>query len=212
MSTLSSAKQLVALLKQKGIQNKAVLAAILATPRHLFIDSSLHDKAYWDQPLALSYGQTISQPYIVARMTELLLAGGPLTKVLEIGTGSGYQAAVLAQIAAEVYTIERIYPLYVKACETFHQLNLNNIFTQFSDGNAGWPEKAPFDGIIVTAAAATVPKQLLAQLNQGGRMIIPVGEQHQPQQLQLITRQGENFSVEQLDAVRFVPLLQGTEK
>lgn len=212
LTTPSTPQQLISLLKQKGITNEIVLDAILATPRHLFIDKMLHDKAYWDQPLALSYGQTISQPFIVAKMTELLLAGGPLSKVLEIGTGSGYQAAVLAQVATEVYTVERISPLYVKANEVFHQLQLNNIFTRFADGNNGWPEQAPFDGILVTAAAAAVPQQLLRQLNEGGRMIIPIGEQHQAQQLQLITRQGENFSINKLDAVIFVPMLKGTEQ
>jgi len=206
----STAKQLVAQLRQKGINNELVLDAIEATPRHLFIDPALRDKAYWDQPLSLSYGQTISQPFVVARMTELILAGGSLEKVLEIGTGSGYQAAVLAHLVPEVYSIERIYPLYVKACESFHQLKLTNIFTRFDDGREGWPEKAPFDGVIVTAAAEEVPPQLLVQLREGGKMIIPVGNQSQ-QQLQLITRQGERFLVERLDPVIFVPLLLGTQ-
>ena len=210
MSMPSTAKQLVAQLRQKGINNELVLDAIEATPRHLFIDPALRDKAYWDQPLSLSYGQTISQPFVVARMTELILAGGSLEKVLEIGTGSGYQAAVLAHLVPEVYSIERIYPLYVKACESFHQLKLTNIFTRFDDGREGWPEKAPFDGVIVTAAAEEVPPQLLVQLREGGKMIIPVGNQSQ-QQLQLITRQGERFLVERLDPVIFVPLLLGTQ-
>jgi protein-L-isoaspartate(D-aspartate) O-methyltransferase len=211
MSTPATAKELVALLEQEGISNKNVLDAIAATPRHLFIDPSLHDKAYWDRPLSLSHGQTISQPFVVARMTELLLANGPLTKVLEIGTGSGYQAAVLAQLVNEVYTIERIYPLHMNANKIFQQLKLNNIFARYSDGNAGWPEHAPFEGIIVTAAAPELPHQLLIQLKEGGRMIIPVGERSQ-QQLQLIIRKGKHYQVEKLDPVIFVPLLTGTQE
>lgn len=203
--------ELVELLQQKGIVNAEVLAAIRATPRHLFVNPDLISSAYTDHALPLSHRQTISQPYIVARMTELLLAAGKLNKVLEIGTGSGYQAAVLARLVPEVYSIERIQPLLLRARKCFEKLKLDNIHSRFGDGNAGWVEAAPFNGIIVTAAATQIPNALMEQLSIGGRMVMPLGDSYF-QQLKLIIRLAENkYTSETLDPVVFVPLLKDTE-
>lgn len=204
----TTCEQLITLLKQKGIHNADVLAAINKTPRHLFVDTPLISHAYIDTALPIAHEQTISQPFIVALMTELLVTDKKLHKVLEIGTGSGYQAAVLAQLVDEVYSVERIEVLYKEATQRLAQLGLNNIFTKLDDGANGWPEHAPFDGIIVTAATTEIPQALLEQLANGGRLVIPVG-QPSYQELQMITREGDNFTTQVLDAVVFVPLLAG---
>jgi protein-L-isoaspartate(D-aspartate) O-methyltransferase len=207
----TTVEELVASLKRKGINNVAVLEAIRKTPRHFFIASSLTSQAYSDTALPIAHKQTISQPFVVARMTELLLEGGPLNKVLEVGTGSGYQAAVLAQLVDEVYTIERIKSLYEEATQRLQQLGLSNVFTKLGDGAKGWAEVAPFDGIIVTAASPAIPQYLLDQLVDGGRLIVPIGQPGY-QQLQLITRRGNDFTIQIFDPVVFVPLLSGIEK
>jgi len=208
----SDATQLAAALKKKGIQNAAVLAAIAHTPRHLFVDPNFISEAYSDHALPIGHSQTISQPFVVARMTELLLGDRASAKnILEIGTGSGYQAAVLSQLADHVYTIERIFPLYERATKLFADLKINNIQTRFDDGNQGWPGIGLFDGIIVTAASKEIPQTLLDQLADNGRMVAPIGGPGY-QELYLIERAGEKFTTHVLDPVVFVPLLAGTEK
>lgn len=207
MTSQRTRDRLIERLKQQGIHDERVLEVMRETPRHLFVDEALASRAYEDTALPIGHGQTISQPYIVARMTQALLANGVPQTVLEVGTGSGYQAAVLSGLVAQVYTVERILPLYRKTRELFHRLRLNNIKARHSDGSWGWQEQAPFDAIIVTAAPQEVPESLLLQLAPGGRMVIPVGGNHQ--QLQLITRQAECFEKHVLEDVSFVPLLQG---
>ncbi|NRA72357.1 MAG: protein-L-isoaspartate(D-aspartate) O-methyltransferase [Gammaproteobacteria bacterium] len=194
-------------LKSEGITNEQVLAAIAATPRQLFLDQALEYKAYENTALPIGHGQTISQPYIVARMTQILLAKGPLGTVLEIGTGSGYQCAILAQLVGKVFTVERIKALQRQAKRRLRLIDLHNVAMKHGDGWQGWATKGPFDAIMVTAAAAHVPTELLAQLNDGGQMIIPVGEATQV--LMLITREGDRFSQQRIEAVKFVPLLAG---
>ncbi|WP_371372962.1 protein-L-isoaspartate(D-aspartate) O-methyltransferase [Thalassotalea aquiviva] len=198
------AQQLVA----AGIKNPRVLSAIANTPRHAFVPEILAHKAYDNTALPIGQGQTISQPYIVAKMTELLLsdhAGND--NVLEIGTGSGYQTSILAQLFNRVYTVERIKSLQWQAKRRLQSIDLHNISMKHGDGWKGWANKGPYQAIIVTAAASAVPKALLEQLVDGGKLIIPVGEQHQT--LQLITRQGDDFKSEKIEAVRFVPLVPG---
>ena len=200
-------ERLSARLKNNGINNPAVLGAIAATPRHLFLDPALEFKAYENTALPIGYGQTISQPYIVAKMTQILLARGPLSKVLEIGTGSGYQCAILAQLVDKVFTVERIKALQRLAKRRLRLIDLHNVAMKHGDGWQGWAAKGPFDAIMVTAAAAQIPTELLAQLRDGGQLIIPVGESNQV--LMLITREGDRFSQQQIEAVKFVPLLAG---
>ncbi|NRA83161.1 MAG: protein-L-isoaspartate(D-aspartate) O-methyltransferase [Gammaproteobacteria bacterium] len=200
-------QRLATKLKAEGITDPQVLQAIAATPRQLFIDQALEYKAYDNTALPIGHGQTISQPYIVARMTQLLLAKGPLQNVLEIGTGSGYQCAILAQLVGKVFTVERIKALQRQAKRRLRLIDLHNVAMKHGDGWQGWAAKGPFDAIMVTAAAATVPPDLLEQLNDGGQLIIPVGEANQ--ELLLITREGERFVQQQVEAVRFVPLLAG---
>lgn len=207
-ATLRKGDSLAQLLAQEGITNNKVLGAIANIPRELFIPDALRHKAYQNTALPIGQGQTISQPYIVARMTELLLKSenNPQT-VLEIGTGSGYQTAVLAQLFAKVYSVERIKTLQFQAKRRMNQLNLHNVAMKHGDGWLGWPSKGPFDAIIVTAAASRIPEQLYAQLNNGGRLIIPVGQESQ--QLQCITRVDDSFDTQIIEAVRFVPLVPG---
>ena len=207
-ATLRKGDSLAQLLAQEGITNNKVLGAIANIPRELFIPDALRHKAYQNTALPIGQGQTISQPYIVARMTELLLKSenNPQT-VLEIGTGSGYQTAVLAQLFAKVYSVERIKTLQFQAKRRMNQLNLHNVAMKHGDGWLGWPSKGPFDAIIVTAAASRIPEQLYAQLNNGGRLIIPVGQESQ--QLQCITRVDDSFDAQIIEAVRFVPLVPG---
>lgn len=209
MTSRRTRDRLIARLREQGIADEQVLAVIKETPRHIFIDEALSHRAYEDTALPIGFNQTISQPYIVAKMTELLLAAGPLKRVLEVGTGSGYQTAVLAQLVEQVYSVERIKQLQDKAKERFQQMGLRNIHLQHTDGGMGWPAKAPFDGIIVTAAPEKIPDELLAQLAVGGRLVIPVGQAQQ--QLKLVTRINDMaFDTHIIENVKFVPLLAGT--
>lgn len=212
MTSRRTRERLIQRLMDQGISNIHVLDVICNTPRHIFLDEALSTRAYEDTALPIGYNQTLSQPYIVARMTEALLSLGPRQKVLEIGTGSGYQTAVLAQLVSKVYSVERIAPLQEKAAERLRLLNLHhNTFLKHADGTLGWPEKGPFDGIISTAAPRVVPKELLNQLAPSGILIIPVG-MGDVQQLKMISRDGEadTFTTVVLEDVRFVPLLGGT--
>lgn len=202
-------RELIEKLQRHGIRDQRVLYAIAATPRELFVPPDLQEYAYEDRALPIDCEQTISQPYVVARMTELILHATQNDKVLEIGTGSGYQAAVLSQLFKKVYTIERFALLLQQAEKRFKQLNLNNIVTLCEDGQQGWPEHSPFNSILVTAAANQVPSALLNQLADQGRLIIPVGDRYQ-QYLQLIIRNGKQYEVISYDPVLFVPLLSGT--
>lgn len=192
-------------IEARGITDPAVLAAMRKVPRHLFVSEALMDQAYSDFPLPIGEQQTISQPYIVAEMTQALdLTGND--RVLEIGTGSGYQAAVLAQIAFRVYTIERIYSLYVKARKLFDQLGYHNIVTRYSDGTSGWKDESPFDAIMVTAGAPDIPAVLVDQLAVGGRMAIPVGNQY-AQDLVKLVREEKGIRKVNLGGCRFVKLV-----
>ena len=202
-----SAKALSDLLKREGVEDQGVLDAIAGIPRHLFIDDVLQHKAYENTALPIGQGQTISQPYIVARMTELLRLAGVRDKVLEIGTGSGYQTAVLAKTFTNVYSVERIKALQWQAKRRLQQLDLYNVTMKHGDGWQGWQSQAPFDGIIVTAAAATLPQGLLSQLADGGVLLAPVGEDDQ--KLIMVIRKGESFTEHVIAPVRFVPLVPG---
>lgn len=195
-------------LQEQGILNPRVLDAIKNTPRHIFVDEALASRSYEDTSLPIGYNQTISQPYIVAKMTELLLEQGKLTKVLEIGTGCGYQTAILSQLVDKVYSVERIAALQKKAKNNLWDLNFKNIKFQHSDGDWGWEDYAPFDGILVAAAPKKVPEKLLQQLSAGGIMIIPVGQKNK-QKLHRITRTDEGYDEQILEPVSFVPFLAG---
>ncbi len=206
MTSQRARDRLVAQLRDMGIRSTRVLDIIRTTPRHLFIDEALASRAYENIPLPIGHGQTISQPYIVARMTEALLEGGPLRKVLEIGAGCGYQTAVLAQVAEQVYAIERIGDLTDKLRERLLRLGYRNVRLRRGDGAAGWPLHAPYDAILVAAAPLGVPPALKEQLAPGGRLIIPVGASGS-QQLMLITKTPQGFGETLLDWVSFVPML-----
>ncbi|MGI2026504.1 protein-L-isoaspartate(D-aspartate) O-methyltransferase [Endozoicomonas acroporae] len=209
MTSRRTRERLIQRLMDQGIQSGKVLDAIRTIPRHLFLDEALAHRAYEDTALPIGHNQTLSQPYIVAKMTEVLLARGELNKVLEIGTGSGYQTAVLASLVARVCSVERIRPLQEKAQQRLSRLSLNNVRLRHTDGGMGWPEESPFDGIIVTAAPGEIPAALLSQLSpEGGRLVIPVGG-HNFQDLVLVTRNGDEYQRKVLEAVRFVPLLAG---
>ncbi len=192
-------------IEARGIRDANVLAAMRKVPRHLFVSEALMDQAYNDFPLPIGEQQTISQPYIVAEMTQALQLG-PDDRVLEIGTGSGYQAAILAQIAFRVYTIERIYSLYTKARKLFDQLGYHNIVTRYSDGTTGWKDESPFDAIIVTAGAPEIPQVLVNQLAVGGRLVIPVGNQYVQELIQLV-RDENGVRQINLGGCRFVKLV-----
>ena len=210
MTSQRTRARMIDRLREQGIRNEAVLAAMAAVPRHIFIEEALSSRAYEDTALPLGMGQTISQPYVVARMIEVLLAGRPgLGKVLEIGAGCGYQAAVLAQLTTEVYAIERLGPLLEKAKVNMRQIQQFNVRLKYADGQFGLPEAAPFDSIIVAAAASRVPPALVQQLAPGGRLILPVGASEQ--YLCLIEHTAQGFVETHLDSVRFVPLLSGTQ-
>ncbi|MBI5462429.1 MAG: protein-L-isoaspartate(D-aspartate) O-methyltransferase [Gammaproteobacteria bacterium] len=207
MTSQRTRDRLIERLREKGIRNEQVLEVMRRTPRHLFVDEALSSRAYEDTALPIGFNQTISQPYIVARMTEILLANTP-QKVLEIGTGSAYQAAVLAQLVPKVYTVERILALLPLARQRLRELNLRNVSLKQSDGTWGWPQQAPFDAILVTAAPAEIPQALLDQLVDGGRLVIPVGA-GSDQTLAVITRRGDQYSREDIESVTFVPLVGG---
>ncbi|MEE4300928.1 MAG: protein-L-isoaspartate(D-aspartate) O-methyltransferase [Pseudomonadales bacterium] len=203
--------RLVHRLREAGIRDERVLSVIGATPRHLFVDEALAHRAYEDTALPIGHGQTISQPYVVARMTEVLLGGGTPGSVLEIGTGCGYQTAVLSQLVGQVYSVERIGPLLDRARTRLRALRCRNVSLRHADGTLGWPEKGPFDGILVTAAARELPDALLTQLAVGGRMVAPVGSADgAAQELRLVRRTEDGVQQELLEYVRFVPLLGGT--
>ena len=207
MTSQRTRNRLIERLRAQGIQDEVVLAAMNAVPRHIFVDEALASRAYDDVSLPLGFGQTISQPYIVARMIEILRNGSPLNRVLEIGTGCGYQAAVLAQLAKEVHSVERVQPLYERAGDYLNELQAQNVTLRYADGNMGLPEIAPFDGIIMAAAATHVPPALLEQLAVGGRMVLPLGAQEQ--YLCLIERDANGYRETRLEAAKFVPLLIG---
>jgi len=209
MTSQRTRDRLVERLRGKGIQNEKVLDVMRLMPRHLFVDEAMSSRAYEDSSLPIGHGQTISQPFIVAKMTEVLLSKGVPDAVLEVGTGSGYQAAILSQLVPKVYSVERIVALQTQARERYHTLGIHNISLKHSDGSWGWPQHAPFKAIIVTAAPEAVPEALLEQLAIGGMMVIPVGAQSGVQKLLLITREEDRFVEEELDAVKFVPLLNG---
>lgn len=202
----NQADALMAFLRLQGITNEAVLDAIRALPRHAFVSEAMAHQAYDNNALPIGKGQTISQPYIVAKMTELLELT-PTSRVLEIGTGSGFQTAVLAQIVEHVYSVERIKSLQWDAKRRLKQLDIYNVSTKHGDGWLGWSSKAPYDAIIVTAAAAQIPQELLNQLADDGCLVLPVGED--VQYLKKIVRQGDEFIVQDIEMVRFVPLVAG---
>jgi protein-L-isoaspartate(D-aspartate) O-methyltransferase len=207
MTSQRTRGRMIERLRSDGIKDEVVLAAMNAVPRHIFVDEALGSRAYDDVSLPLGFGQTISRPYIVARMIEILRAGGALNRVLEIGSGCGYQAAVLAQLAREVYSVERVQPLYERAVACFNELQSGNVTLLYADGGMGLPKAAPFDGIIMAAAATHVPQALLDQLAVGGRMVLPLGAQEQV--LCLVERDAQGYHETRLEPVKFVPLLMG---
>ncbi len=209
MTSKRTRDRLVQRLRDQGVRHERVLDTLRDLPRHIFVDEALASRAYDDTALPIGFGQTISQPYIVARMTEILLETGACDKVLEVGTGSGYQTAVLAKLMGDVYSVERIGALSNRARQRMRELKLYNVRLKHVDGTMGWPEFAPFDVIIVTAAPNSVPQELLAQLKVGGRLIIPVGPAGS-QQLTLITHTEEGYEQKVFEAVSFVPLLPGS--
>ncbi|MBU2874444.1 protein-L-isoaspartate(D-aspartate) O-methyltransferase [Marinobacter salexigens] len=206
MTSRRTRMRLVQRLKESGIESDWVLEVMGEVPRHIFLDEALSHRAYEDTALPIGYGQTLSQPYIVARMTELLLRHQP-ARVLELGTGSGYQTAVLSQLFDQIYSVERIKPLQDRARDRLRQLSIRNVMLKHADGGMGWPERGPFDGIIVTAAPMEVPAELLEQLADGGVLVAPVGEERQV--LVEVIRNGDKFDRRELEPVRFVPLLGG---
>jgi protein-L-isoaspartate(D-aspartate) O-methyltransferase len=209
MTSERTRARMIERLREQGIRDARVLAAMAAVPRHIFVEEAVAHLAYDDMPLPLAFGQTISQPFVVARMIELLLAGRDLGKTLEIGAGCGYQAAVLAMLSQEVFAVERIAPLLTRARDHLRQLRLQRVRLKHADGNLGLPEAAPFDTIIAAAASVHVPQSLLDQLAIGGRLILPLGRTSQV--LCLVERNAEGFVEKSYDAVRFVPMLPGVE-
>lgn len=211
MTSQRTRDRLIERLRGKGIDDERVLAVMGSTPRHLFMDEALATRAYEDTSLPIGHGQTISQPFVVARMTSALLAGLPAqgARVLEIGTGSGYQAAVLAGLVAEVFTVERVRPLLDQARERFHQLGLNNVRTGYADGGTGWPQEAPFDGILLTAAPERVPDALFDQLTPTGCLVAPEGGRRGQELVRYRLAPGYKREREVLDLVSFVPFLGG---
>ena len=207
MTSQRTRARLIERLREQGIKDETVLAAMFEVPRHLFVDEALASRAYDDVSLPINFNQTISQPYIVARMIEVLRGGGPLDRVLEIGTGCGYQAAVLAQVAREVCTLERIQPLYERARKQLRELKIRNVAVRYADGSLGLPDAGLFDGIIMAAAAPSLSAVLREQLAVGGRMVVPLGTQEQ--WLYLVERDADGFHETRLEPVKFVPLLIG---
>jgi protein-L-isoaspartate(D-aspartate) O-methyltransferase len=211
MTSQRTRERMVQRLGDLGIANLRVLEAMLHTPRHLFVDEAFAHRAYEDVALPIAFNQTISQPYIVARMTEVLMAAMPeQPRILEIGTGCGYQTAVLARLVQHVYSIERISPLLERTRQRFRELGIANITLKCADGSFGWSQHAPFDGIIVTAAAPVVPEALVKQLSPGGRLVLPEGGR--VQKLKIYRKKDGQLVVNELDEVRFVPLLGGVER
>ncbi|WP_037987371.1 protein-L-isoaspartate(D-aspartate) O-methyltransferase [Teredinibacter turnerae] len=214
MTSKRTRDRLVQRLVDQGVSNRSVLDVVANTPRHIFLEEALSHRAYEDTSLPIGHGQTISQPYIVARMTEVLLgAGGMLSRVLEIGTGCGYQTAVLAQLVERVYSVERIKPLQIQARERLRRLKLHNVDFRHADGGLGWPdEDAVFDGILSAAAPREIPARLYRQLAPNGVLVIPVGDDQQI--LTLVIRVGDTdeFKTQKLEPVRFVPLLSGVTR
>ena len=208
MTSQGTRDRLVTTLRQEGISDERVLRAITQVPRHKFVDEALSSRAYENTALPIGQSQTISQPWIVARMTEAILDGGQPEKVLEVGTGSGYQAAILSHMVKRVFTVERIEELLKLARRRFHNLRLNNIYVRYADGHLGWPSQAPFDGIMVTAVAQIIPLELLEQLRIGGVLVIQV-EKNGQQRLTTVRRNEDGFEETDLGAVVFVPLLSG---
>jgi protein-L-isoaspartate(D-aspartate) O-methyltransferase len=208
MTSARTRERLVQRLRDQGIHDLRVLERIRSLPRHIFVDEALASRAYEDTALPIGWGQTISQPYIVARMTQALLSGGMPSKVLEVGSGCGYQTAVLAPFAEKIFSIERVEPLVAPARERLKELQIRNVKLKHGDGMKGWPTQAPFDGIIVAAAPLAVPEALLGQLAIGGRLVVPVGPDGQ-QQLLRLTRRENGVHKEMLGAVSFVPMLAG---
>ncbi len=217
MTSLRTRERLVQRLIEQGIQQVAVLEAIRTTPRHLFIEEALAHRAYEDVSLPIGFDQTISQPYIVARMTEIVISAlaknnkEDRTSVLELGTGCGYQTTILAQLVKRVYSIERISPLLQKTKERLAQLGINNIQLKCADGRHGWPQHAPFDAIITTAAATEIPKALIEQVAEEGVIVIPVGDARK-QELQVCRKTKGKVEVESVEPVIFVPLLEGVKR
>jgi protein-L-isoaspartate(D-aspartate) O-methyltransferase len=208
MTSQRTRERMITRLREQGIQDEVVLARLLDVPRHIFLDDALSSRAYEDASLPIGHKQTISQPYIVAKMSEILRHGKPLNKVLEIGTGCGYQTAILSGLAKEVYSVERIRPLLMKARDNLRELKCINVKLDHADGNIGLSQVAPFDGIIVTAAASHIPQELLDQLALNGRLVIPVGTSEQV--LTLVERTSKTqYKQTQIEVVNFVPLLGG---
>jgi protein-L-isoaspartate(D-aspartate) O-methyltransferase len=211
MTSARTRERLVQRLLEQGITDQRVLDRIRSVPRHLFMDEALATRAYEDTALPIGFGQTISQPYVVARMTEALLAAGETRKVLEIGTGCGYQTAVLSPLVDEMYSLERIAPLLARARRTLRELRVRNVNFRHDDGNIGWPARAPYDGILLTAAPHSVPPALFEQLKVGGRLIAPVGPEGR-QELYRYTKGDSRIDRESLGAVSFVPLVTGLQR
>jgi protein-L-isoaspartate(D-aspartate) O-methyltransferase len=209
MTSARTRDRLIQRLQEQGIANLAVLDRIRNVPRHIFVDEALASRAYEDTALPIGFSQTISQPYIVARMTEALIEGRKVGKVLEVGTGCGYQTAVLAPLVKKIYSIERIEPLAKRAKATLKELGITNVMLKHGDGTTGWKSQKPFDGILVAAAPLAVPEALFAQLANKGRLIVPVGPEG-AQQLIRFTRRDDHLEREVLGAVAFVPMLGGT--
>lgn len=211
MTSQRTRERMVQRLGDQGIRNLRVMEAMLHVPRHLFVDEALAHRAYEDAALPIAFNQTISQPYIVARMTELLMAGVPeQAKVLEIGTGCGYQTAVLARLVRHVFSIERIAGLYERTRHRLRELKVNNVTLKCGDGYQGWPVEAPFDGIIITAAAPELPEVLVEQLVDGGVIVLPEGQRRQV--LKVYQKRGNELLEATLEAVAFVPMLPGIER
>lgn len=211
MTSRRTRERMISRLSEQGIKNNRVLAVMAEIPRHIFVDEALESRAYEDTALPIGHNQTISQPYIVAKMTELLLEKGPVGKVLEIGTGCGYQTAILAKLVEQVYSVERIAPLMKKARDLLWELNLKTVGFNFGDGSWGWPEHAPYDGILAAAAPLEIPEALLEQMAVGGVMVIPVGREGM-QKLHRISRHEDGFEDEVIEAVSFVRFLSGVSR
>ena len=209
MTSQRTRDRLIERLTEQGITAKAVLNVIRGTPRHIFLDEALSHRAYEDSSLPIGFQQTLSQPYIVARMTELLLANGPRTRVLEVGTGSGYQTAILAQMVERVFSVERIRPLQEKARQRLRQLGLHNVHLRHADGGMGWSDRGPFDAILSAAAPEVVPAELLEQLAVGGRLVIPVGPVGKQQSLYVYDKTEDGIQEQLIEPVLFVPMVAG---